>query len=410
MSDTRRPLWRNRDYALLWSGAAVSQLGTQMSTLAYPLLVLQLTGSPVQAGAVGTVDLASGTAFRLVGGAVADRVDRRRLMLAADAGRCIALGSVGIALAAHVVTFGHLLAATFCDAALAQFFRPAATAALRRVVPREQLSEALARNEARSLGAQLAGPPLGGALFALTRLAPFVADAVSYVWSFVATSLIRTPLPVPARTEPTRITRDIADGLRWVWHNQLIRLVLLLASITNLVFSGLTFALVVVARRHGASAGSVGLMLAIGSAGGLLGALAAPRMVRAGRPSLVLRGVLSASAVFVPLMAAWQTPYVLGALLAATLFLSPAANTILFTYQISTTPDELQGRTESAGVFVAGLAAPIAPIAAGAVIASAGSTVTLLALAGLQAAVAVVVVAAPAMRELDSFHTAAAQT
>jgi predicted MFS family arabinose efflux permease len=402
MTAPNPPLWRNRDYALLWTGGAVSQLGTSISSLAYPLLVLALTGSPVRAGVVGSVDLAAATAFRLVGGAVADRVDRRLLMLVADAGRCLALGSVGAAIAFDVVTYGHLLAATFCDAALSQFFRPAATAAMRRVVPPDQIGDAVARNEARSIAAQLAGPPVGGALFALSRLAPFVADAVSYVWSLVATLLLRVPQSPARRAVRTTIARDIVDGLRWVWRDRVIRLILVLASLTNLVFSALALTLIVVARRHGASSGVVGLMLALGSAGGLAGALVAPRLIRVGRPSLVLRGILSASAVVVPVMALAQEPFALGALYAAALFLAPAANTILFTYQITTTPDELQGRVESAGVFVAGLAAPVAPVMAGVLLTVAGSTSTLLVLAAVQAGVAAVVVGARQLRAIDT--------
>jgi hypothetical protein len=146
----------------------------------------------------------------------------------------------------------------------------------------------------------------------------------------------------------------------------------------------------------------VGVMLAMGSAGGLVGALLAPRLIRVGRPSLVLKGILSASAVVVPLMATWQQPFALGGLYAGALFLAPAANTILFTYQITTTPDELQGRVEAAGVFVAGLAAPVAPILAGALLSVTTSTITLLLLAATQAGVALVVVASPTMRRLDA--------
>src|SRR5689334_16634517 len=89
-------LWRNRDYLLLWSGQIISSVGTQVSGLAYPLLVLFLTGSPVQAGIVGALQSLPFLLLSLPVGALLDRWDRKRVMILADIGRALALASIGL--------------------------------------------------------------------------------------------------------------------------------------------------------------------------------------------------------------------------------------------------------------------------------------------------------------------------
>lgn len=102
-SDSRQALWRNRDYNLLWSGQAVSSIGTQASTLAFPLLLLALTHSPAQAGLASALRALPYVVFSLPAGALVDRWDRKRMMLVSDALRALALGSIPVALA-----LGHL--------------------------------------------------------------------------------------------------------------------------------------------------------------------------------------------------------------------------------------------------------------------------------------------------------------
>lgn len=99
----RIPLWRNRDYMLLWSGQIVSSVGTRVSQLAFPLLVLALTHSPAQAGLIAALRGLPYALFILPAGAMVDRWNRKRVMILCDAGRAIALGSIPIAL-----LLGHL--------------------------------------------------------------------------------------------------------------------------------------------------------------------------------------------------------------------------------------------------------------------------------------------------------------
>ncbi len=384
------PVWINRDYVLLWTGQVVSTVGSQMSLLAYPLLALDLTGSPARAGLVGTVATATRLAFRLPAGALVDRWDRRRTMLGCDLLRGLVLAGVAVGVALDRLPFGWLLVAAFVEAAATVFFLPAETAALRRIVPREQLPLAFSQNEARHHGATLAGPPLGGLLYGIGRALPFVGDFLTYVTSFTAVFLIRTPMTVdrgPAGS--TRLLADIREGLVWTWQQTLLRTLLITAAGINLVFSGLTLAVVLAARESGARPSTVGLMLGIASIGGVLGAIAAPLIQRRGRPPVVILTIFWISAGLIPVMAIRPSVWVIAPALAAMIFLSPAANTILLAYQVAVTPDRLQGRVISALLLIGTVFNPIAPIGVGVITQAAGSRAALAALAAVMVVVAI---------------------
>src|SRR2546430_14611803 len=140
-------------------------------------------------------------------------------------------------------------------------------AALPRVVPRAQIPAAVGQNEARSRGAALLGPPLGGLLFDLGRLIPFAADALSYLASLATLLLIRTPFQEERRTERRHLLAEVREGVAWLWAHPFLRAAAILVAGSNLLFQALFLILIVVARSHGASPGTVGLMLAGGGVG-----------------------------------------------------------------------------------------------------------------------------------------------
>jgi MFS family permease len=376
-----------------------------MSGIAYPLLALALTGSATAAGLIGTTVLVGQMLFRLPAGALVDRWDRRKTMLGADALRGAVLASVATTLALGVLNFSYLVAAAFVEAALGELFRPASSAAVRRVVEPTKMATAIARFEARSYGAAVAGPPLGGLLFSLGRAFPFAADAISYACSFVSTWFVRTPMAVdpPCRLgNPTHLSQ-LTGGLRWIWAHSLIRSLLISAAAFNLVFTALTLSVIVAAKDHGATAAQVGIMLGISSATGLAGALLAPRLASRSRPSRIVLGIFWVTAAVVPLMALNQNPYLLGALLGAGTFLAPSANTLLISYQVSLTPDRIQGQVNSAGFFVASAVSPVAPIAAGLLLSSLGGPNALLVIAAAMALTALIATGSSTMRRIPDF-------
>lgn len=396
----------NRDFLLLWSGGVISTAGSQLSLVAYPLLVLASSGTAAQAGLLGTVALALRTVLRLPAGALVDRWDRRRVMICCDAARAIVLLLVVAALVTATVTFGLLLAAAAAEAAFTVFYPPAERAALRSIVPVSQLPAALAANEARQHAAELAGPPLGGALFGLGRALPFLGDAISYLLSLAAAVAIRTPLratPEEPRHVQRRagLVREIGDGLGFTWRQPLLRATALCVAGTNTVYTALSFAVIVAARHAGATATSIGLMLAAAGVGGLLGALTAPRLITGLTPSGALLVALWAGAVTTPAMAAHPLPALIGPLLAMFAFLIPAANAVLVSSQMAITPEHLQGRVFSSVLFLSGVGGAAAPVLTGLGLDRLGSSAVLILLGAATAMVAALATTSRSIRSLS---------
>src|SRR3954451_13387732 len=159
-----QPLWRNRDFLLLWLGDAISSLGSQASQLALPLLVLAVTGSPAQAGILGAIRGASYLLFGLPAGALIDRWNRRVEMLVSDGLRALAFASIPLALIAGRLTAIQLFAVSCIEGVGFIAFGLAHTASAPRIVPKEQIPAALAQGQFLDSFSRTAGPTLGGAL------------------------------------------------------------------------------------------------------------------------------------------------------------------------------------------------------------------------------------------------------
>jgi MFS family permease len=341
------PLYRNRDYALLWVGQTLSQIGSQTSWIAYPLLVLALTGSAARAGLVSFANWIPYLLFQLPAGALVDRWDRKRTMLVCDALRALALASIAIAVPLKLVSFEQLVVVAFVERTLSIFFDPAETIALSRIVPTERMAEAVARNDAREYTATLVGPPLGGVLYGISRLAPFAADAASYLVSFISIAALRTRLAPDHRHKRQRLRTEVAEGVRFLWRIPFLRDSLLQAGATNVVWSSLALALIVVTRRHGASGAEIGAMFALLAVGGILGSAASPYLLRRIPPGLLVLGSVWWWGVVVALLVLTTNPFLLGAGAGAAIFLAPAWNGTVVGLRIRLTPDRLQGRVQA---------------------------------------------------------------
>jgi predicted MFS family arabinose efflux permease len=392
------PLRRNRDFALLWSGMAVSVLGSRISTIAYPLLVLALTDSPARAGFVGFLATLPYLAFQLPAGALVDRWNRKSVMVACDVGRGVALASVVLALWLDAITLAHIMAVAFVEGTLFVFYNLAQSAAVRNIVPLEQLPQALAQNEARERGAVLLGQPVGAILFGVARWVPFLADALSYVASLLTLALIRKEFQADRPRERRRLTAEVWEGVVWLWRQSFLRDTALLVAGSNLLFQALFLIVIVIAREQGASATVIGVMLAGFGLGGVLGSLAAPAIQRGLPMNRVVIGANWVWAVLVPAIAIAPNPYVLGGILALMAFVGPAWNVVVGAYQLAITPDRLLARVSSAETLVAYGAIPLGSLAAGLLLEGLGTVPATLALAAWMLALAVAATASPSIR------------
>ena len=398
-------LRRNRDYMLLWAGLAVSTLGTRASTAAYPLLVLGQTGSPADAGMVGFAATVPYLLVQLPAGVLVDRVDRRRMMLACDAGRALALASLVAALLAGQLTIGQIAAVAFVEGCLFVFFSLAEHAAVPHVVENDQLAAALAGNEARGRGAGMVGPPLGAAMFGLGRAVPFVFDALTYLVSIGTLLGVQRDLQSDRSREPLSLRHaadEIREGVAWLVREPFLRDSALLVAGSNFLFQALVLILIVIARQGGATPAEIGLMLAGAGVGGLLGSLSAPWLERSVPTGAVVVGANWVWAVLMVPVAFTTNIAVLGILFGLMAFVGPAWNVVVGSYQLAVTPDHLRGRVASVETLVAFGAIPLGSLVAGLTLEAVGSTACVFALAAWMILLAAAATASPAVRRMSA--------
>lgn len=361
---TEVPLRRNVNFQLMQYGQFFSTLGTNTTTIAYPLLVLAVTGSPALAGLVGFARVLPAVLFSLLAGVAADRFDRKMLLVLSDTVRAAAVGSLVVAIMFDRLTIEQVVIVAFVEGCFATLFSPPMSGAVRAVVPAAQLPAAVGVQQARSAVATLAAPPLGGALFGIGRALPFVVDALSYVLSVISILLIRTPFQENREPKPARLRAQLAEGWRFLWHQRFLRTTTFLYGLTNFIGPGLLLAIVVIGEREGLSGGQIGILMAAFSASLLAGSLL----------SGLARRLLSARAIMlielwmwpIPLLFLfWPNVYVLMACILPAGLASPITNSVVIGYRLAVTPDHVVGRVESVRSTVALALAPLGSLAAG---------------------------------------------
>ncbi|MEJ3746861.1 MFS transporter [Actinomycetes bacterium KLBMP 9797] len=394
-------LRRNRDFLLLWTGQAVSAMGSSMAAVIYPLLALAATSSATLAGLVGFVGMAVAVLLRLPAGVLADRYPLKPLMITSDLIRTATTASIVITVAADRVTVAHLLAAAVLNAAAGTVFDSAQAVAVRHVVPSGHLPRALAQNEARGHIAILAGRPAGGYLYGISAALPVLADALSFLTSAALIYPVRNPLH-DRQDRRTRgpIWRDIPTGLRHVWHSAFLRTTLLCAAGINTVFAGLSLIVIVTQTANGTAAAGIGAVFSIGAIGGILGAWASAPIHRLLSPSRLIYAFGWIATLALTALSQTHNSYAVGLLLAVVFFAAAPANAMLFAAQIDITPPELQGRVISATMLTAGIAAPLGPLLGGLLLDHAGHAPTFLAFSALVAVLTVTMHFSTAIRTM----------
>jgi MFS family permease len=308
----RRILWRHGDFLRLWGGQSVSELGSQVSVLALPLVAIDR----LHAGtfAVALLATSQGLPFLLVGlpaGALVDRVRRRPVMIGADVGRALLLASVPATAAAGVLEIWQLYVVGLLVGVLTVFFDVDYQSYLPDLLPAEHLIDANGKLQTTASGASIVGPGIGGTLVSAVGAASAVlVDSGSFVVSALTLASMRHPEARPERRiggdgRPARLRAEIAEGMRYVWHEPRIRPVALSTGTSNL-FSGMSAAVVVLflRRQLQLSPGHIGVLLGAGSVGGLLGALLGGRLGRRigiGRAILVTITIAGLGDLLLPL-------------------------------------------------------------------------------------------------------------
>ncbi|MGC4174216.1 MFS transporter [Demequina sp.] len=275
-------LWRNRPYMALLTGETVAAVGVEIAQVALPIIaVTYLVATEFEIGVLG---MAEGIAFLLLSlpvGAWVDRVSRRRVMIAANVVRGLAMAAIPILWFSGVLDVPQLMAVALIISAAAVFFDTAYMSIVPALVPRDQLNDANSRLQITSETARAAGPGLGGVLAKVFSAAWLpLAATLGYLISAFAIWRIPTDEP-PPRTHDSKFRTEIREGIDFVFKNQYIRPVVLSTTASNL-FGTIAYTMipVLLLRELGLGPAAYGLMLTISSVGGIFGAFTAPWWAR----------------------------------------------------------------------------------------------------------------------------------
>ncbi|HMH50624.1 MAG TPA: MFS transporter [Candidatus Acidoferrum sp.] len=380
-------LWRHREFLKFWAGSAISDVGSQVTALAVPLIAaLTLDATPWQ---MGLLSAAGGAPILLVGlfaGVWVDRVRRRPVMIATDLGRAVLLLIIPLAAVTGVLRIEILYAVLLLTGALTVLFDVANMSLLPSlVVTPDRIVEGNTKLQSTAAAAQVVGPSVGGVLVSLFT-APFalLVDALSFLIS--AAFIARTNVPEAApdtRGASAGVVSEIAEGVRVVVDDRVLR-ALAGASATTILFGRMFMAVYVLymTRVLGWTAVGVGLVFATGGVGSLAGSVVAEPLARRFGPgptmigaqvAFGLIGMMVPLAVLVP---SWALPMIV-----ASEFGQWMAILVYFVVAISVrqaiTPDRVLGRVNATMRFLAGGANPIGAVIGGALGALIGVPLTL---------------------------------
>ena len=369
-------LWRDQSFVLYWLGRAISLLGTAITSVVLPILVYRLTASAFLTSLLATFEVLPYLCFGLFAGALADRMDRRRLMVGCDLLNTLLLGSIPLAAVFHALTIPHIFVVAFLSAAAYVWFDAANFGALPTLVGRERIVTATSAVWSMSTIVQIIGPAVGGVLAATIGPAQAISfDALSYVLSAVSLLLIPRALSTLHLTEETssrlsigNIFSGIGEGVEFIRRHRLVRVLTLLGfgiSFTGGAVGGLLVVYAVRALDLPANDARIGLLFAAGALGSLLASLLLPQATRRFPVGWITLGAMMLNLLFL-----------LGLVLASSL----AMSLILYAlwelcYTLTTTngialrqvvtPDHLQSRVNAYARMIAWGGTPFGAAAGG---------------------------------------------
>jgi MFS family permease len=347
-------LWRHPDFLKLWAGDTVSQFGSQVTLLAVPTVaILILHAGPFQVGVLSALEFAAFPTLGLVAGVYADRLRRRPIMIVCDLGRMLVLGSIPVAFLVNALTLEQLYLVALLTGIFTVFFDVSYQSYLPALVDRPNLIEGNTKLEISRSVAQVSGPAVAGFLIQWIGGARAVAvDALSFLVSAVALSAIKTPEPEPkpgTASGATGFIPEIREGIDVVFKNPYLWRIAGCTATTNLgsnMIFGAVFLIFAYRDLH-LSAGVVGIIFAISSVGGLVGAFLAswfPRRLGLGVTlglSILLGGLITLATPLALVIAPAVILSILGFL---NNVMVPVYNINQVSLRQAITPDRVQGR------------------------------------------------------------------
>lgn len=368
-------LWQNADFMRLWAGETISVFGSQITALALPLTaVVTLEATASQVGFLEAIGFAPYFVITLFAGVWVDRYRRRPMLVWTNLGQGLLLGLIPLAAWLGALRMELLYAVAFLAGLLHVMFQMAYQAYLPTLVERDHLVEGNSKLQLSVSAASVGGPGLAGLLVEwVTAPLAMVADSLSFLAAARAAARIRRPEPAPAGgARDGSLWRGIGQGLRTVLFNPYLRAMLGEAGTYNIFGTAIhTLFVLYAVRELGIRPGLLGLMYAAGSAGSILGSLAARPLVARFGVGTAMTGtylVACASPLLIPL--ATGVPRLTLALLAAWLFLSGVSVTMsniqVISMRQAVIPPGVFGRTNAAYRFFASGGTPLGALAAGA--------------------------------------------
>jgi MFS family permease len=371
----RGGLWRHGDFLKLWSAESISQLGSQISGLALPLVaVIVLEASPFAVAAVGVVEFLPFILFAIPAGVWVDRLRRKPILVVADLGRAALLVSIPVAYWFDALGMGQLYVVGFLVGVCTVFFDVSYQSYLPSLVARGQLVDGNSKLELSRSGAQLAGPGAAGGLISLVG-APVavVLDALSFLASALFLFGIRKPEVLPQRAanapKPNMLA-EAKEGLRYVLNDRYLRPITICTGTSNLFWSlGGSILIVYAVRELEMSPAVIGLVFSVANVGPLLAALTVNKItarIGVGRTILYSSIVFSASAAVYPAAPKELAAplFIVGGIFAG--YAVVAYNITQVSFRQAVCPERLQGRMNASIRFIVWGTMPIGALSGGA--------------------------------------------
>lgn len=338
-------------YWRLWTSSGLSNLADGMAKVALPLVAVQVTRSPTLIAGLTFALTLPWLLCALPAGALADRLDRRRAMLGANAVRAALLGVLALTALSGVGSIWVLYAVALCIGAAETLYDTSAQSIVPQLVPREQYSRANGRLHAAELTAhQFIGPPLAGLLVAAGAALALTAPVALWVLAMAALLLVRGRFRA-ARGTRTTLRADIAEGVRFLWRHRLLRVLAVMVGVFNFASNAVMAVLVLYAvgpsSAMGLSEQAFGVLLTTAAAGSLCGSFAAARIERALGRARSLALTVAGSTLFVGVPAVTADPFLIGAAFFAGGFGVVVWNVITVSLRQRVTPGRLLGRVNS---------------------------------------------------------------